>query len=400
MITKIKQLAADNASWVKDIRHHLHSNPELSFQEFETSKFIINKLQELGLEIETGYLKTGIVATLKCKNPESKTIALRADMDALPIHETNDVPYKSKNIGVMHACGHDVHSASLLGVAKVLNEIKDEIEGTIKFIFQPGEEKLPGGASLMLKEGLLAKHPSSKIFAQHVTPQIETGKVGFKSGMFMASTDEIYIEVVGVGGHAAMPALYNNPLIIASELLLKLNEIFSSENLKNIGIETPTVLAFGKIIGEGATNVIPDKVNIEGTFRTFDEDWRKAAHQKIKEICDIVSKENKASININIIIGYPFLVNDIEVTENAKKSAIEYLGKENVIDLDYRMTAEDFAFFSQQVPSCFYRIGTGNIEKNIMSNVHTSTFDIDENSLEVMIGLMSYIAINELRKKN
>jgi amidohydrolase len=399
LITKIKEIAAKNADWVKDIRHQLHSNPELSFQEFETSKFIINKLQEIGLEIETGYVKTGIVATLKCKNPESKTIALRADMDALPITETNEVTYKSKNIGVMHACGHDVHSSSLIGVAKILNEIKDEIEGTIKFIFQPGEEKLPGGASLMLKEGLLTKHPSSKIFAQHVTPQIEIGKVGFKSGMFMASTDEIYIEVVGVGGHAAMEALYNNPLIIASELLIKLNEIFSIENLKKIGIETPTVLAFGKIIGEGATNVIPDKVNIEGTFRTFDEDWRKAAHQKIKEICEIVSKENKATININIIIGYPFLVNDKEVTEYAKKSAMEYLGKENVIDLDYRMTAEDFAFFSQQVPSCFYRIGTGNIKKNIISNVHTSTFNIDEESLEIMTGLMSYIAINELCNK-
>ena len=397
MIDKVKQLAKVNFGWTKEIRNHIHAHPELSFQEYETSSFIISKLNEIGLEYETGFVKTGIVATLKCKNPFKKTIALRADMDALPIQETNDVSFKSKNKGVMHACGHDVHSASLLGVAKILMELKDEIEGTIKFIFQPGEEKLPGGASLMIQEGLLEKHPAQAILAQHVTPQIETGKVGFKSGMFMASTDEIYIEVIGKGGHAAMPALYNNPLFIAAELLLKLRQEFTSDNLLEIGIETPTVLAFGKIVGDGATNVVPEKVSIEGTFRTFDEVWRKAAHSKIKTICNEIALKNNAKINCNIVVGYPFLVNDEYTTSQAKKAAQEYLGPENVINLDYRMTAEDFAFFSQQMPSCFYRIGTGNIEENITSNVHTSSFNIDEKSIEIMIGLMSYIAIEELK---
>ena len=397
MIDRIKQLAKDNFNWTKEIRNSIHSNPELSFQEFETSNYIISKLKEIEFEFETGFVKTGIVATLKCKNPNKKTIALRADMDALPIQETNEVSYKSKNKGIMHACGHDVHSASLLGVAKILSELKNEIEGTIKFIFQPGEEKLPGGASLMIQEGLLQKHTANVMLAQHVTPQIETGKVGFKSGMFMASTDEIYIEVIGKGGHAAMPATYNNPLFIASELLLKLRQEFTPENLFEIGIDTPTVLAFGKIIGDGATNVVPDKVNIEGTFRTFDEVWRKAAHSKIKTICNEIATRNNAKINCNILVGYPFLVNDENTTTHAKKAAQEYLGTENIIDLDYRMTAEDFAFFSQQIPSCFYRIGTGNVEKNITSNVHTSNFDIDEKSIEVMIGLMSYITIEELK---
>jgi len=397
MIDRIKQLAKDNFNWTKEIRNSIHSNPELSFQEFETSNYIISKLKEIEFEFETGFVKTGIVATLKCKNPSKKTIALRADMDALPIQETNEVSYKSKNRGIMHACGHDVHSASLLGVAKILSELKNEIEGTIKFIFQPGEEKLPGGASLMIQEGLLQKHTTNVMLAQHVTPQIETGKVGFKSGMFMASTDEIYIEVIGKGGHAAMPATYNNPLFIASELLLKLREEFTPENLFEIGIDTPTVLAFGKITGDGETNVVPDKVNIEGTFRTFDEVWRKTAHSKIKTICNEIATKNNAKINCNILLGYPFLVNDENTTTHAKKAAQEYLGPENIIDLDYRMTAEDFAFFSQQIPSCFYRIGTGNVEKNITSNVHTSNFDIDEKSIEIMIGLMSYIAIEELK---
>jgi len=396
---KINTLAKENFQWVKQIREHLHANPELSFVEFETSEYIVKHLLELGLEVETKIVKTGIVATLKCKNPTKKTVALRADMDALPIQETNNVNYKSCKAGIMHACGHDVHSASLLGVAKIFTTLKDELEGTIKFIFQPGEEKLPGGAKLMIDDGILERHKPDIIIAQHVTPQIPTGKVGFKSGIFMASTDEIYIEVIGTGGHAAMPNLYNNPLLIAAELLLKLNTVFDDNNLhviqeKNTVI--PTVLAFGKIVGNGATNVIPDKVNVEGTFRTFDENWREKAHQIITKICNEIEVRNKCEITCNIIIGYPFLTNNKTVTNQSKYSATAYLGIENIIDLDYRMTAEDFAYFSQKLPACFYRIGTGNAAKNITSNVHTSTFDIDENSLEIMTGLMAYIAAEHL----
>ena len=313
-------------------------------------------------------------------------------MDALPITETNNCDYKSKNIGIMHACGHDVHSASLLGTAKILQELKNEFEGTIKLIFQPGEEKLPGGASLMIKEGVLENPKVVTVFGQHVFPSMEVGKVGFRKGMYMASTDEIYISVNGKGGHAAMVSEYNNPLLIASELLLNLNEeLMQKENI------APTVLAFGKIIGNGATNVIPEEVKIEGTFRTMNEDWREKAHEKIKMISSTIAKKHNAEIVVTIEKGYPFLVNDDEKTQKAKKAAEEFLGKENVEELPIRMTAEDFAYYSQQLPSCFYRLGTGNKSKGITSGVHTSTFDIDEKALEIGSGLMAWLAINELK---
>ncbi|MGZ4118661.1 MAG: M20 metallopeptidase family protein, partial [Bacteroidia bacterium] len=296
------------------------------------------------------------------------------------------------NEGVMHACGHDVHSASLLGAAKILNELKDEFEGTIKLIFQPGEEKLPGGASLMIKEGVLENPKPQSIFGQHVFPSMEVGKVGFRKGMYMASTDEIYVTVKGKGGHAAMPADYNNPLLIASNILLELNNAFMKQEQK-----IPTVLAFGKIVGNGATNVIPEEVKIEGTFRTMNEAWRKEAHAKMKSLAEEIAKKMGGVCDFKIENGYPFLVNDEKTTTLAMKAAAEYLGKENVEELPLRMTAEDFAFFSQQAPACFYRLGTGNKSKGITSGVHTSTFDIDERALEIGAGLMAWLALNELK---
>jgi amidohydrolase len=336
------------------------------------------------------------------KNPSKKIIALRGDMDALPILEKNTCTYKSKNDGVMHACGHDVHSASLLGVAKILNELKNEFEGTVKFIFQPGEEKLPGGASLMIKEGVLENPKPASIFAQHVFPSMETGKVGFRSGMYMASTDEIYVTVKGKGGHAAMPNDYINPLLIASQLLMELHQAFmiapsSDALMESDTVPPPTVLAFGKIVGNGATNVIPDEVKLEGTFRTMDEKWRVEAHLKMKQIAAAVAQRMGGACDVVIKHGYPFLVNDLKVTNSARAAAEDYLGKENVEELPLRMTAEDFSFFSQEIPSCFYRLGTGNITKGITSGVHTATFDIDEDALEVGVGLMSYLTINELK---
>jgi amidohydrolase len=342
------------------------------------------------------------VALIEGKNPSKKVVALRADIDALPIVEANDVEYKSKNIGVMHACGHDVHTASLLGAAKILSELKDEFEGTVKLIFQPGEEKLPGGASLMIKEGVLETPHVQSIFGQHVFPSMEAGKVGFRKGMYMASTDEIYVTVKGKGGHAAMPKDYNSPLLIASAILLELNKTFMlqanelvSENAA-IKIIPPTVLAFGKIVGNGATNVIPDEVHIEGTFRTMNEVWRKEVHAKMKAMAENIAKEMGGTCEFNIIPGYPFLVNDEITTEKATLAAQDYLGKENVEELQVRMTAEDFAFFSQKIPACFYRLGTGNKSKNIVSGIHTATFDIDEKALEIGAGLMAWLSLNEL----
>lgn len=387
----IQTLAKDYRAETIEIRRHLHAHPELSFEEFATSDYIVSRLKALGIPCTQGIVKTGIVALIEGKNPTKKIVALRGDMDALPITEANNVEYKSQNNGVMHACGHDVHTASLLGTAKILNELKDLFEGTVKLIFQPGEEKLPGGASLMIKEGVLENPKPDSIFGQHVFPSMEVGKVGFRNGMYMASTDEIYVTVKGKGGHAAMPVDYNNPLLIASQILLELNNVFMLQEQK-----APTVLAFGKITGCGATNVIPDEVKIEGTFRTMNELWRAEAHGKMKKLAEDMAMELGGSCEFTIKHGYPFLVNDEIVTSGARIAAEYYLGKENVEELPLRMTAEDFAFFSQQVPACFYRLGTGNKLKGITSGVHTATFDIDEQALEISIGLMAWLALNEL----
>ena len=405
---KIILLSAKYFPEVVSIRRHLHAHPELSFEEYNTSKFISGKLKEWGIPYKDVIVKTGIVALIEGKKPLPsplgegpgvRSIALRADIDALPIEEKNKVEYRSKKPGVMHACGHDVHTSSMLGVAKILNELKNEFSGTVKLIFQPGEEKAPGGASLMIREGVLEDPKPTSIFAQHVYPSLEAGKVGFRSGKYMASTDEIYLTVKGKGGHAAMKGTYISPLLIASEILLALEKTFSvSPSGGGKGEELPTVLAFGRMHANGATNVIPDEVTIDGTFRTMDEPWRKEAHQIIRKICIDVAKTSGGNCEVNIVTGYPALVNDEVTTSRARRSAEEFLGKENVIELELRMTGEDFSFFAEKIPSCFYRLGTGNISKGITSGVHTPTFDVDESSLKTGMGLMAWIALNELKK--
>jgi amidohydrolase len=391
-IKKIKSLSQQYLDIVIGIRRHIHSNPELSFSEFNTSKYIASELNKLGLHAEI-IAKTGLVVNLQGNKP-GKTIALRADIDALPIEEKNDVPYKSKNVGVMHACGHDAHSASLLGSAMILNELKDNWNGTIKFIFQPGEEKLPGGASIMIKEGVLENPVPEAIIAQHVFPSLEAGKVGFCGGTYMASCDEIYLTIKGKGGHAAMPASYINPIIIASEILIELNNRF----MKRPKHDIPTVLAFGKVQANGATNVIPQEVLIDGTFRTMNEEWRSEAHKLIKSTIETKAKEMGGDCIVRIDKGYPVLINNYDLTTEAQKAAEQYLGKENVVTLEKRMTSEDFAFYSLLKPACFYRLGTANAARGITSGVHTNTFDIEEKALETGMGLMTWIAINELNK--
>ncbi len=394
MKDKIKALADKYYEEVVKHRKHLHSNPELSFQEYNTSKYIKDFLKKNNIEYTDGYVKTGIVAHIAGKNPDKKTIALRADIDALPILEKNEVDYKSKNDSVMHACGHDVHTSSMLGVCKILNNLKNSFEGTFKIIFQPGEEILPGGASLMLKEGALKNPDAELIIGQHVYPQLEAGEVGFKKGMYMASADEIYVTVKGKGGHGALPDRCIDPILIASHIVVSLQQIVSRHAKPTI----PSVLTFGHIEGIGATNIIPDEVTLKGTFRTFDEDWRKEAKIKMKKMAEAIAEGMGGSCDFDIHDGYPFLTNDEHVTQLAWDAADEFLGKEMVFPLDLRMTSEDFAFYSQKIPSCFYRLGIANNSEGINSGLHTSTFDIDHESLRTSIGLMSFIALKMIKE--
>ncbi len=389
---KIKKLAKKYFKQVVDIRRYLHQYPELSFKEYETSKYIISLLNDWGIQFKSGIAENGVVAIIEGENPEKRAIALRADIDALPVEEKNQVPYKSKNKGIMHACGHDAHTASLLGVTLILNELRGEIEGTIKCIFQPAEELLPGGAKLMIDQGVLKNPEPEIIIGQHVYPELPAGKVGMKSGAYMASTDEIYMSIKGKGGHGAMPDKINDTVLIASHIIVALQQI--SSRLAPAG--TPTVLSFGKFIANGATNVIPDEVNIEGTFRTMNEEWRAKAHQKINTIATGIANSMGAEIAINIKKGYPVLINDEKVTLKAKKIAQKFLGDANVVDLDFRMTAEDFAYFSQHKPSVFYRLGVSSEEDEECSPLHSAHFNIDEKALETGMGTMAYLAVQFL----
>ncbi|MDA9120592.1 M20 family metallopeptidase [Flavobacteriales bacterium] len=392
MKEKIKQLVADNASEILDIRRYLHANPELSFKEYETSKFVTSQLDKWGVSYKSGFVETGIVAHIEGKNPSSKVIALRGDMDALPIIEANNVPYKSKNEGVMHACGHDVHTSCVMGVAKTLHSLRDEFEGTVKIIFQPGEERLPGGASLMIKEGALENPKASSIVGQHVLPELAVGKVGFRSGMYMASADEVHFTVTGKGGHAALPHYLIDPVLITSHIIVALQQLVSRRTKPGV----PCVLSFGSVHANGATNVIPNEVHVQGTFRTMDEEWRKEAHIIMKKMAEEMASSMGATCDFRVDVGYPFVYNDEVVTEFARDVAKDYLGEENVVELDMRMTGEDFSFYTQHMPGCFYRLGVGNVAKGLTSGLHTPTFNVDEKCLEVGTGLMAYIAFQQL----
>ncbi|MFM7823755.1 MAG: M20 family metallopeptidase [Bacteroidota bacterium] len=389
---KIKALSEHHLEEAIAVRRHLHMHPELSFHEYETCAYVWDRLDQIGITQKRKLANTGIEALIHGKNPTSRTIALRADMDALPITEQNQVPYKSMNDGVMHACGHDAHTASLLGAAFILNSIKDDFEGTVKLIFQPGEEKLPGGASMMIKDGVLQNPKPDGVIGQHVMPLIDAGKVGFRSGIYMASTDEIYLKVKGKGGHGAMPHLNVDPVLIASNILVSLQQVVSRQSNPTM----PSVLSFGKFIANGATNVIPNEAYLEGTFRTLDEKWRSEAHIKIRAMVESIATSMGAIAELEIRKGYPALYNEPELTAMAKEAAIEYLGSENVVDLDIWMAAEDFAYYSQEASACFYRLGTRNESRGITSSVHTPTFDIEEKSLAIGMGLMAWMAVRGL----
>jgi hippurate hydrolase len=389
MQSKIKSLAKKYSPEFIEIRHHLHSHPELSYQEFKTSEFVQKKLKEFGIPFEIK-ATTGVVGLIKGKNPESRVIALRADMDALPIREENDIPYKSKNEGVMHACGHDVHTTCLLGAAKILAELKNEWEGTVKLIFQPGEEKNPGGASLMIKEGVLQNPVPQAILAQHVHTAMETGQLGFRSGQVMASADEIYITITGKGGHAASPHLTIDPILISSHLIIALQQLISRNN----NPFNPCVLSITAFNGGNTTNVIPNEVKLMGTFRAMDEEWRFTAHKLMRNLCNELVHSMGGKAEMHIDIGYPSVMNDEKVTNAAMQKAMEYAGTKNVSISELRMGAEDFGFYARQIPACFYRLGTMNVKKGITAGVHTPTFNIDEDAIETGMGMMAWLGVS------
>ena len=374
------------------IRRQLHQHPELSFKEYKTSETIRELLDAWGIEYTFPHVKTGIVARIKGGLP-GKRIALRSDMDALPITEQSGLAFSSLNNGVMHACGHDMHMASLLGTIRLLDQMKHEIQGEVLFLFQPGEELIPGGAKLMLEENVFKGREPHMIIAQHVLPEMEAGHVGFKAGMYMAANDEVYIRVKGKGGHAALRQHIKDPILMASQILLTLQE----EIMREAPGDSPTVLSFGKVLADGATNVIPDHVILEGTFRTMNEEWRKKAHELIESLASTTASAMGGSVEVEIRHGYPFLHNNEQITRESKKLAIELLGEEKVEDMDIRMTAEDFAWFTQSIPGMMYRFGVGNPGSEQPYSLHSSKFKVNESALRTGISLMSYLAIELLK---
>lgn len=388
----VKERANAMSEELSAIRRHLHMHPELSMQESATSAYLATRLGQAGIPFERGIAEHGIVAIIEGRNPSGKVIGLRADMDALPITEENQVSYCSTVPGVMHACGHDVHMTCLLGAAIILQEMRESFEGTIKLIFQPSEETFPGGASMMIKEGVMQNPAPANMFGQHVLPGLPAGKIGLKPGKYMASTDEVYITIRGRGGHAATPDLVIDPVLIGSHVVVALQQVVS----RNLPPTLPAVLSFGSFQANGRTNIIPNEAKLAGTLRTFDEKWRAEAHRRIAEITNGIVQGMGGECEVIIDKGYPFLVNDDTVTAFVKDAAIEYLGSDNVVDLEMRLTAEDFAYFTHMVPSCFYRLGVADESRGIMHNLHTPKFDVDELCLQTGAGFMAFLALRSL----
>ena len=381
---------------VINLRRHFHKFPELSYEETETSAFICKWLDENKIPYRDKIAGTGIIGQITGSGTGNLIVAVRAEMDALPIAERNDTTYASANIGKMHACGHDAHMSIAMGSALLLNSMRDLFGGTVLLIFQPGEERSPGGARLMIETGELKKPKPDIIIATHNLPELKSGIIGYKSGRYMASCDEIYITVSGRGGHAALPGLTTDQVFISSKLVVRLKEMMS-EKIASKGI--PTVLGIGRISGEGATNVIPEKVNISGTFRTFDEKWREEGLQFVKKIAADIASEYKVTVDVRIEEGYPVLINDKDLTEKAVTLSEDLLGKDNVTMLDMRMSSDDFSFYSDVSPSLYFRTGMGSKNSDgELRKLHTPDFDIDEEGLKTGVANLSWLIINFLSK--
>lgn len=394
--SKIEEIAASIHPEIIGIRRHLHRHPELSCREEKTAEFICQKLDTYGILYQKGIAGTGVVGFIEGRDPSARCIALRADMDALPVTETNRTEYSSAVPGVMHACGHDVHMACLLGAAKILTSLTTVFTGTVKLIFQPSEETFPGGAIAMIEAGVLENPTPEFVVGQHVINTLDAGEIGLKPGPYMASTDEIYITVKGKGGHAATPNQIIDPVLIASHIVVALQQIVS----RNANPVVPTVISFGKIIGNGRTNVIPDDVTLDGTVRTYSEIWRKEVHERIRKMAVSIASGMGGSCDVRIAPGYPFLHNNPELTQRLETLAREYLGVDKVKSLEQRMTAEDFAYYAAKVPSCLFRLGIRNESRGITSNLHTATFDVDENSIVTGMEMLAWFAVNLLNQEN
>lgn len=386
-VDALHQLASNYFEEYKSIRRHLHAHPELSFKEYATSAFVREHLNQLGIS-HSSIGETGVVALIKGK-PSSRVIALRADMDALPIQEENNVDYISQHSGVMHACGHDVHTSCLLGAARILHEHRSDWEGTLKLIFQPGEEKNPGGASILIKEGVLENPRPERIYALHVHPQLEAGKLGFVTGKVMASADELYITIKGKGGHAAKPHLTADTVLTASHMVVALQQVVSRNN----NPFSPSVLSICAVNGGFTTNVIPSEVKMMGTFRAMDEAWRFEAHERIKKIVYDVAAAHGAEATLDISVGYPAVINDAALVDTARNLATELIGSKHTVEAELSMGAEDFGYYTQEIPGCFFRLGTGNVSKGIVSGVHTPTFDVDESAMKTGMAMMAYLGM-------
>lgn len=389
--------ARRRAAKLVELRRTIHANPELAFEEFETSALVRKVLEEHDIEVRANVAQTGVVGLLRggSAGEGAHCVALRGDMDALPIHEETGLPFASRNPGKMHACGHDSHTTMALGAAMILSELRAELPGHVKFLLQPSEEKLPGGASVMIADGALENPKVDAIFGQHVAPMVPAGAVGFYPGAMMASADEIYITIKGRSGHAAMPHLTVDPVVAACELVMVLQKVVS----RTLDPFSPGVLTVGKIEGGSATNIIPEEVKIEGTLRAMNDEWRRSAHKKIEDIIKGVCLGNGTEYTLRIELGYPALHNDPWATRFAQDAARQMLGTQAVFDAPPMMGAEDFAYYLEKVPGTFWWIGAGTAEQGCMGGLHNPRFTIQEEILPVGSALMAWVAYSYLTEK-